>query len=95
MKKTGNKSYSQEEEESQKSDKDDGVVLVDNLDFFFLDSSNMKHLDLPDKECPEFFNKRVRDKLDGIKPTDKRAIKQAIQSIFDIRRSLIILQDIF
>lgn len=92
MKKAGNQSP--KEEESEESD--GGVVFVDKLDFYFLDSSNMKHLDIPDKDCPEFFNKRVKDRVDvGMKPTNKFAVKMAIQSIFDVRRSLTILQDIF
>ena len=73
-----------------------GVVFVDKVDFYFLDSSNMTHLDIDDSDCPEFFNQRVKNRVEvGMKPTNKFMVKMAIQSIFDVRRSLTIFQDIF
>ena len=64
----------------------------DTIEFYYLDSSNLEHLNRPDADLPELFNQRVRERvLAGLKPTDHFGIKMSIQSMFDVRRSLTIL----
>jgi hypothetical protein len=43
------------------NDEPEQMVIRDTIDLYFLDSSNIEFLDLPDREIPEFVNRRVKE----------------------------------
>jgi hypothetical protein len=57
---------------------------------------NFEILDYSDKEIPEFLNKKVKERvLVGIKPMNHFTMKMTIQAQFDLKRTLVMLKDIF
>jgi len=57
---------------------------------------NFDHLDKVNERIPDLFMQRILEKQEaGLKACAQFEIKRTIQSIFDIRRSLTILQDVF
>ena len=72
------------------------TVYHSEIKFYLLDSSNFDYLDLSDREVLPAFNQRVKSRVDiGLKPTDQFGLKMKIQSVFDARRSMTILHDVF
>lgn len=72
------------------------TLRKDTVHFYFLDSFNLEHLWVSDREVPALFLKRVSEsKQAGLKVTNEFMLKMNLQSVFDIRRSLVILQDVF
>ncbi len=64
----------------------------DDMKFYLMDSSNLHFLEKVDEQLPEVMIRRSREKeLYGMKPHTNFFIKMAIQSLFDIRKSLEIL----
>ena len=56
---------------------------------YYLDSTNLIHLDAENAVVPDRIMDRVRQKIKlGLKATDKWTIKMTIQSFFDIRALL-------
>lgn len=69
---------------------------VDNITFYLMDSSNSQHWYYDDENVPEKYMQRVRDRVSvGLRFPSSYQNKMNIQSIFDARRSLVILQDVF
>ena len=72
------------------------TIYHSSIKFYLLDSSNYEFLDLSDREVLPSFNQRVKSRVDsGLKPTDHFGLKMKIQSVFDARYTLMIMQDIF
>ena len=68
----------------------------DVFKFYLLDSSNSQHWFYEDDMVPEKYLQRLRDHAKvGLLPTNKFTQTMIIQSMFDARRSLVILQDVF
>ena len=63
---------------------------------YFMDSNNLEYLQHPDRNIPRLYNHRLRERVNaGVKIPIKFTMQMSIQSIFDIRRCLIIMQDVF
>ena len=63
---------------------------------YLLDSNNLEYLQHPDVNIPKLYNYRLRERISGgVKIPVKFTMQMSIQSIFDIRRCLTIMQDVF
>ena len=72
------------------------TIYHSEIKLYLLDSSNFDFLDLSDREVLPAFNQRVKSRVDaGLKATDQFGLKMKIQSVFDARRCLTMLQDVF
>ncbi len=66
------------------------------INFYLLDSSNLVYLDKIDEQLPEVMLLRAREKEAlGMKASSKFQIKMSIQSLFDLRKTLEIITDLF
>ncbi len=66
------------------------------LHFYFLDSGNLSYLDKLDEQLPEVMLRRSREKQKyGMKPASPFMTKMSIQSLFDLRKVLELLTDLF
>lgn len=74
----------------------DGKSSTANIQLYLMDSLNNSQLHAANREVPDQVLQRIKQQADlGMKVMDRFSIKTCIQSIFDLRRLLTILSDVF